>query len=238
MLFIASINIVFFIRFADILGLDLSEVKTFIDEVPKIPKAAYADLDVSLSDIEVASPKVTRKLFPSVPLPQKLPAHNTISLVPMFNQPGATSQFQDTIIRQKICLENAFMEGPKLVYGVVRVQNISFHKSVVVRWTANNWLKVQETDAEYVVGSSQGNTDKFSFKLSLPDMDVGDKLQFCLRYECGGEYWDSNGGSNYIFQVGFKIVIVKMLKYFVCTVIMQTSGFALTNTFQNDYPIS
>ena len=209
-MFIASINIVSFIRFADILGLDLSEVKTFIDEVPKIPKAAYADLDVSLSDIEVASPKVTRKLFPSVPLPQKLPAHNTISLVPMFNQPGATSQFQDTIIRQKICLENAFMEGPKLVYGVVRVQNISFHKSVVVRWTANNWLKVQETDAEYVVGSSQGNTDKFSFKLSLPDMDVGDKLQFCLRYECGGEYWDSNGGSNYIFQVGFKLVIVKM----------------------------
>ena len=209
-MFIASINIVFFIRFADILGLDLSEVKTFIDDVPKIPKAAYADLDVSLSDIEVASPKVTRKLFPSVPLPQKLPAHNTISLVPMFNQPGATSQFQDTIIRQKICLENAFMEGPKLVYGVVRVQNISFHKSVVVRWTANNWLKVHETDAEYVVGSSQGNTDKFSFKLSLPDMDVGDKLQFCLRYECGGEYWDSNGGSNYIFQVGFKLVIVKM----------------------------
>ena len=28
-------------RFADIFGLDLSEVKTFTDEIPRIPKAAF-----------------------------------------------------------------------------------------------------------------------------------------------------------------------------------------------------
>ena len=122
------------------------------------------------------------------------------------------------------------MEGPKLVFGIVRVLNISFHKSVVVRWTADNWMKVHETDAEYVVGSSQGNTDKFSFKLSLPELDVGDKLQFCLRYECGGEYWDSNGGANYIFQVGMRFSLLKSCFCFVCTVI-HANNLEHTNTF-------
>ena len=52
-------------------------------------------------------------------------------------------------------------------------------------------------------GSSQGATDKFSFKLQFPceEMEVGAKLQFCLRYECSGEFWDSNRGNNYVFQV-------------------------------------
>ena len=28
-------------RFADIFGLDLSEVKTFVDEIPKVPRSAF-----------------------------------------------------------------------------------------------------------------------------------------------------------------------------------------------------
>lgn len=93
------------------------------------------------------------------------------------------------------------MEGPSLVKGIVRVANISFHKAVTVRWTINNWRRVSETDAEYIPGSSSGNTDKFTFRLSYPPLKTGDRLQFCLRYECEGEHWDSNQGANYIFQV-------------------------------------
>ena len=33
-------NLIFF-RFADIFGLDLSEVKTFVDEIPKVPRSAF-----------------------------------------------------------------------------------------------------------------------------------------------------------------------------------------------------
>jgi hypothetical protein len=33
---------------------------------------------------------------------------------------------------------------------------------------------------------------------SLP---VGSRLQFCIKYHCGGEHWDNNGGDNYVFQV-------------------------------------
>ena len=45
--------LIFFFRFADVLGLDLDEVKTFLDEIPKVPKSAYNDLkDAELSDLE------------------------------------------------------------------------------------------------------------------------------------------------------------------------------------------
>ena len=45
--------LIFFSRFADVLGLDLDEVKTFLDEIPKVPKSAYNDLkDAELSDLE------------------------------------------------------------------------------------------------------------------------------------------------------------------------------------------
>ena len=187
----------------------MSEVKTFVDEIPCVPKAAYADLDVSLSDIEVGSPVVTTSRFP---LPATVTVTSaslpTTSLVPMFTQPGGNSTFLDTVFAQKISLENAFMEGPSTVFGIVRVLNISFHKAVTVRWTTDGWRSVRETDAEYVAGSSQGGTDKFSFKLQFPceELEVGAKLQFCLRYECSGEFWDSNRGNNYVFQVHIQII--------------------------------
>ena len=179
-------------------------MKTFVDEIPKVPKAAFADLDVSLSDLEVGSPTVSRPMFsPTIHSnTNNTSSTPTKSLVPMFNQPGGSTTFLETVSKQKICLENAFMEGPSTVFGIVRVLNISFHKAVTVRWTMDNWRTIMETDGEYILGSSQGNTDKFSFKLStLSHLEVGDKLQFCLRYECNGEFWDSNGGTNYIFQV-------------------------------------
>ena len=172
-----------------------------MDEVPKVPKAAYADLYVNLSDIEVGSP--VTKPFLSGPLHRSAKSPD-FSLVAMFNQPGGSCHFLETVSRQKVCLENAFMEGPNVVKGIVRVLNISFQKAVIVRWTVNNWRTVAENDAEYVVGSSSGNTDKFTFRLSFPALKTGDRLQFCLRYECLGEHWDSNQGANYIFQVNIQ----------------------------------
>ena len=124
----------------------------------------------------------------------------TTSLVPMFKQPGLASNFTETVIEKKICLENAFMESPQVIFGVVRVLNIAFNKAVTVRWTVNDWATHKETDCEYVQGSSRGNMDKFSFKLVTDTLVEGSKLKFCLKYECAGTHWDSNGGNNYIFQ--------------------------------------
>merc|ERR1712082_230519 len=102
----------------------------------------------------------------------------------MLKQQGLASKFIETVIERKVCLENAFMESHSVIFGVVRVTNIAFNKSVTARWTVNDWATHKETDCEYVQGSSRGNMDKFSFKLVTDTLVVGSRLKFCLKYEC------------------------------------------------------
>lgn len=71
-----------FVRFADVLGLDLADVRTFLDEVPKIPKSAYEDLDVTI-------PSQSSSL-------QVCPQFEKI-LVPLFQQPGSLPGFMDRL---------------------------------------------------------------------------------------------------------------------------------------------
>ena len=126
----------------------------------------------------------------------------TVSLVPMFTQPSTSNSFNSRLSQQRICLESAFMEGQDSIAGTVRVLNLSFQKTVIVRWTIDDWASTAESSASYVKGSSREGTDQFRFKLELKEsLPVGARLQFCLKYICEGEHWDSNGGANYVFQV-------------------------------------
>ena len=75
---------------------------------------------------------------------------------------------------------------------------------MTVRWTVNDWNTSADASATYVDNSSDGATDKFKFRVSVGCLPVGSRVQFCLRYACGGqEFWDNNGGTNYILQVCF-----------------------------------
>lgn len=183
-------------RFADILGLDLSEVKVFSDDVPRVPTSAYEDLDLDPSEYQVTPP------LPRLALPA--PAPSATSLVPMFSQPGAATDFPSRVAREKVCLETALVEGHDRVSGLVRVANISFHKAVTVRWTVTDWATVQEQPAQYV--TSEGDTDKFSFSVRCGRLEVGGRLQLCIKFSCSGEHWDSNRGDNYVFQVNISVV--------------------------------
>ena len=87
----------------------------------------------------------------------------------------------------------------------VRVINLSFHKIVTIRWTINNWASAVESTASYVHASDWEGTDKFKFRLDLGILEAGDRLQFCLKYDCEGVHWDNNGGANYVFQVWIKV---------------------------------
>jgi len=184
------------VRFADILGLDLSQVKIFSDEIPRIPKTAFEDLDVNISEYEDGCPHVKQ----SQP-EQIVPLAPPCSMVPMFNQPGSLSNFFDLVYSRKVCLENAFMDGSSTLSGVVRVLNISFSKTVVVRWSIDEWVSLRENKCDYLTGSTVGNTDQFKFRLNTGKLFAGTRVQLCLRYECEGDHWDNNGGSNYVFQV-------------------------------------
>ncbi|XP_051524418.1 protein phosphatase 1 regulatory subunit 3A-like isoform X2 [Myxocyprinus asiaticus] len=83
---------------------------------------------------------------------------------------------------------------------LIRVLNISFHKSVYVRSTMDGWISHFDHPAEYVEGSNDVETDKFSVKLCFasPYLFNGARIEFVVRYETSdGEFWANNNGRNY-----------------------------------------
>ena len=164
-------------------GLELTQTKVFKDEAPPIvPKSAFGDLKY---EVDTAINKVASK----------------VTFLPMFEMPGRAPDFLNLVEKNNVCLENAFMDGQKRLFGFVRVLNISYSKKVTVKWTLDSWETSKETDCEFVYGGSLDNTDQFSFTLTTGALAVGSQVEFCIKFLCCEEYWDNNNGINYIFQV-------------------------------------
>ncbi|XP_065079796.1 glycogen-binding subunit 76A isoform X2 [Ochlerotatus camptorhynchus] len=178
-----------FVRFADVLGLDLADVKTFVDEVPKIPKQAYEDLDFCLEPPAIQEislgPKADRVL------------------VPLFQQPGALPCFLDRVREKQVNLENAAVTDPVnlTITGTVRVRNLDFHKSVYVRYSTDNWRSFSDLQACYVENSCDGFSDKFTFTIHGNSVQIGQRIEMAIRFHSRGQqFWDSNYSTNYVFQ--------------------------------------
>lgn len=174
------------VRFADVLGLDLADVRTFLDEVPKVPRSAFEDLDVTL-------PNQCIQLGPPL---EKV-------LVPLFQQPGSLPGFLDRLRDNQVCLESAAVTDPLslTITGCVRVRNLDFHKSVHVRYSLDSWRSYSDLTASYVENSCDGYSDKFSFIMFGNSLTVGQRVEMAIRFQAKGEqFWDSNYGSNYCFQ--------------------------------------
>ncbi|XP_060520814.1 glycogen-binding subunit 76A [Cylas formicarius] len=184
------------VRFADVLGLDLADVRTFLDEIPKVPKSAYDDLN----DVDLISDSAT-DLTSLNPKYHGLKADKI--LVPMFDQPAGMPTFLELVRDNLVCLENAFVDDPVLfsIRGFVRVRNLDFHKSVHIRYTLDSWKTFADVQATYVSNSCDGFSDKFSFIVYAHTLKVGQRLEFACRFQCRGcQYWDNNNGRNYVFQ--------------------------------------
>ena len=111
-----------------------------------------------------------------------------------FNQPGSEPGFYERVSRENIVLESV-RDEPRMIRGVIRVANISYHKEVTVRWTHDHWRAYHDTNA--VFSANDGHTDRFTFELPAN----GEDIEFSLRYKCNGaEYWDSNRGKNYVVE--------------------------------------
>ncbi|XP_011155438.1 glycogen-binding subunit 76A [Solenopsis invicta] len=201
------------VRFADKLGLDLADVRMFMDEIPKIPNSAYSDLiydDTFRPDSNTDNTVSTgddwcdrypndgrRRSTPAIP--KKIDR----MLVPLFQQPGGLSNFLDIVRERKVCLENVVIQDPVTLalQGTVRVINLDFHKSVHVRYSLNSWRNFSDLQATYVPNSCDGFSDKFSFILYCHTLLVGQRLEFAVRFQCkGAQHWDNNAGANYCFQ--------------------------------------
>ncbi|KAM0517374.1 hypothetical protein ACHAPE_004905 [Trichoderma viride] len=111
---------------------------------------------------------------------------------------------------QPVRVEKVWLSADqKSMMGSVVVSNLSFHKTVVCRFTLDYWKTTSEIVAEYkheirpvVTRVSQ---DRFQFSIKLSDTTNLEMktLYFCVRYSVNGqEYWDSNNGAN--FQVDFR----------------------------------
>lgn len=174
------------VRFADVLGLDLADVKTFMDEIPVIPKSAYDDL--TGCDVQNSPP---------VRSPPRLGA---LTLVPLFQLPR---DFTDKLEAANVCLESARVcDGVHVtVCGSVRVRNLDFHKTVHIRYTMNHWKTYTDLQATYVSGSCDGFSDRFQFVLYAPAISSGQRLEMAVRFQCKGQqFWDNNSGANYCFD--------------------------------------
>jgi len=150
-------------RFADIFGLDLADVKTFLDDIPKVPKSAFKDLkDADISDLESDSGS---EVYSSEHQQDKLPTSSP-TVVPLFNQPGGTSKFFTLLRDKKVCLENAHMTDSETIRGTVRVVNLDFNKKILVVYTFDDWNTSSAVGGTYLQGSCDGFSDKFTFLLN------------------------------------------------------------------------
>lgn len=175
------------VRFADSLGLDLISVRHFDDtDVPEVPQRI-------LDNFRRQNPlRLTRfDKFPSMPT-------QTIFMEMDFTNPGTLPDFIEKVKELNVLLECVQSDDFSLS-GFVRVLNLAFEKSVAVRYTLNNWMSFIDILASYVPHSSDGVTDKFSFKMVVPTfLESGGTLQFAIKYSVEGEdFWDNNYGNNY-----------------------------------------
>ncbi|XP_067677579.1 glycogen-binding subunit 76A-like [Haliotis asinina] len=177
------------VRFADAMGLDLNFVRNIanVDIPPKVPASALADLRAGLEEDR----RATGSSF----------------LTACFSQPGAGVDFKKKVLAQKVCLENAVIEGVTIT-GVIRVANIAFDKTVQVRYSTDRWTTFHDIDASYVLNSCDGPTDRFSFSIVAPAVfDVGFRLEFAIAYyTICNVFWDNNCGMNYAFECFAKTV--------------------------------
>jgi protein phosphatase 1 regulatory subunit 3A/B/C/D/E len=200
------------VRFADALGLDLALVRTFLDEVPNVPQSAFSDLTDAPSQVD-SCPIRTNQAQPGsyIRITRRDPSTNSsvttfVSspriLVANFTQPGNMPDFLERVKRQKISLETASMIDDSRLRGVVRVLNVDFHKSVLIRFTVDEWRTQSDQLATYVPNSCDGLSDRFTFNLAgAQSMQPGQRLIFAICYRVAGqEIWDSNQGRNYVFQ--------------------------------------
>lgn len=174
------------VRFADALGLELTEVKVFQKgEDPSIPLHVLSRLSIN-SDLWYSNLEFTMQC-----------------LVPDFQQPADCMDFSARLQEQQVCLERV-TSSDLGVSGTIQVCNIAFEKQVSVRYTFNQWKSLHEVCAHWQSSildkNGQDQVDVFTFFLPVPSflLQLCSIVQFAARYQVNGqEYWDNNRGKNY-----------------------------------------
>lgn len=105
----------------------------------------------------------------------------------------------ERVYEQQVVLERIFIRD-LTVYGTIRVNNISFHKKIFVKYTIDRWKTHSILNTYYSMHYSDNNTDSFQFKLTI--LKSFTNISFVICY-CANEqeFWDNNSSRNYNLEI-------------------------------------
>ena len=172
------------VLFADACGLSLETVK-YMDGPSDMP------------------PKLRIHLLQEVIQNEEAKPTHPYTYVPDFEQPASNYlDFRDRLEKDTVCLENVLIKDNITVVGTVKVKNIAFEKSVIVRVTFDEWKTHKDIEASFVFPSqtcsSRDKYDTFSFTVDMPPNLSGRNFEFCICYTTNHQsFWDNNHGNNY-----------------------------------------
>lgn len=165
------------VSFADAFGLNLVSVKEF------------DNADVTESGVRKPPKEMT------------LPVED-FYMSSLFTVPSSAEELDQRLQVQMVELESIeLLPGTTTLRGTIRVVNLCYSKCVCVRISLDRWDSYLDLVAEYVPGSSDRKTDRFTFTYSLlpPFEREGARVEFCLRYETSvGTFWANNKDMNYV----------------------------------------
>ncbi|XP_075558134.1 protein phosphatase 1 regulatory subunit 3C-like [Dermacentor variabilis] len=139
-----------------------------------------------------------RRLVHRVRTPAAPPGAAAAALEAEFSL-ASGDELRRRVRRDKVCLR-ALSVRELTLHGTVSVANLTYHKHVFVRYTANEWQSHVDWPASYVPGSLADGVDEFEFALSVADAPLRCELALCFETEDGRRFWDNNGGANYRFR--------------------------------------
>lgn len=171
------------IKFADDYDCNLVEIRRYI------PSADQLDLLANCDFFQ----KCNRKSFM---LKQEAPRNPELAIC--FKDPYLDLKFMDRLQSQCAVLERCGVRD-RLITGIILVRNLEANKIVFARYTTDKWKTNDEINAVYIPNSSNGDTDRFTFSLSLAK--TLSELEFAVCYRTSfQEFWDNNEGKNYKVQ--------------------------------------
>ncbi|KAM7378135.1 hypothetical protein PAMA_013163 [Pampus argenteus] len=169
------------VSFADAFGLNLVSVKEFDNaevtesEVSEPPERETTQLNTQLEEFYMSC---------------------------LFTVPSSPDELDQRLQAETVALESIeLLPGTTTLRGIIRVVNLCYSKSVYVRITLDRWNSYYDLLAEYVPGSSDRKTDRFTFMYTLlpPFEREGTRVEFCLRYDTSvGTFWANNKEMNYV----------------------------------------
>ncbi|KAJ3608127.1 hypothetical protein NHX12_025177 [Muraenolepis orangiensis] len=178
--------------FADACGLALTDVVVFREEEEEEEEDSPVRLQFGLPDVE--------GLFVLLCVLAGPEPRGRGGLVLDFHPPSEDYlDLRRRLKAQQVSLENCSLQEGALC-GTVKVQNVSFEKSVSLRITFDRWSSFREVPCQYlsnVYGCPDNDT--FSFSLPLPGAgESAQQVEFCVCYRAQGQiFWDNNHGYNY-----------------------------------------